>query len=256
MLTATFAAAALAGCSQGPNLSAERSEGDARVQTASLEKAEKPEARVVKTAAAAQAERYQSVEIRTEIRRAGVEIVGADCSAVSTEVSLSFKTPAKLSLPLLGAQTPPLTVRCEHPLQGGVAVAMIQPGAEVKSGALLEEVFGGDKPSAGAYLPSYTLQLAKEKAPTVSEALKTAEAVRSSGEAPPPALAAALETAAKATTQVAFDTRILEARIPDAGGAEAPIAAGGVSLPLRSAPAPRPAPRLGGFDLMPIAAAR
>ena len=165
--------AVLAGCSLSPNIGLKRDAALGEVSDADLRAPQK----------VSPAGRYQDVEVRTEIRRAGVAVSGADCTARSSAVSLDFKTPGRIVLPLLEPSTPPLTIRCEHPLQG-VATMVLRTGAAPEADSLFEEIFGADAPAAGRYLPRYTLQLVKPR----PKPLKPAEAA-----GPPNALSAAME---------------------------------------------------------------
>lgn len=170
-------AAALAGCSLSPDIG-----------VSGVTAAGKP-----KRSAAQPASRYQDVEIRTQIRRSGVEISGADCSAKSRDVSVDFKSPARIRLPLRGPDTAPLTVVCSHGSQGS-ATAAIRAGVAVKAGGLFGGILGGDKPAAGTYLPRYTLQLARPLGAAPKTMREAEEAAQAAAPAPPAALDAAVET--------------------------------------------------------------
>ena len=118
------------------------------------------------------ATRMQDVDIRTKIKRAGVEISGAACEAASRDVSVRFKSPARLRLPLYGEDTAPLLVTCEHPVQGR-ATRSISP-SEKSEGGVLSLLSGGlfgdgeAKGDALSYAREYELELVKGAAPAAA----------------------------------------------------------------------------------------
>lgn len=112
------------------------------------------------------AARSQEVDIRTVASPASREIAGAQCEAVSRDVTASFVSPARLRLPLYGANTAPLLVTCSHPLQGRATLSITPEATGGFFTMISGGLFGDNDPAA--YEEVYRLELARTGGPAAA----------------------------------------------------------------------------------------